>query len=363
MTYIKKALMLAVIIIIAAVGAAIQAFAESGTFLAAPVEVSEGEEFTLSVVFTADSRIGWAETNIVYDPDMLIYIEGSASGGNGILHLHDFPDNKTMSFSVPLKFKALARGTSEISLNNCVVSSPDGVPIDSSEHTLTIDIKEAVQSSASDSSDAESSETPSSADESGERVKGALKAMSVTGGKLAPEFSPDFYEYSVKADSDTDQISIYAEKTDITDYIFFKCSTWFDGEVTLTNAVVHLVEAETRVFITVTDDDDNEKVYRLTIYKDMPDSSDDTSGEAEQIDSSFSEQESVPAAVTDSSESSSAASSASEKSGVAELRDKLMPSLLIILGTLIVALIIIIVWIKSKSDRKRKKIKTTSGRK
>ena len=71
----------------------------------------------------------------------------------------------------------------------------------------------------------------------------------------------------------------------------------------------------------------------------------------------------VSSALSDSEPNSGKDLSSGSTSGIKELRNKLMPWLLGILLVLIAALCIIIKWLKNKSERRRRKIKTTVGRK
>ncbi|MBR6102263.1 MAG: cadherin-like beta sandwich domain-containing protein [Ruminococcus sp.] len=365
----KLAAALAMLLLLILCGAgSICASAEGGAVITVSAEAEQGSTVEVILTFSADSPIGSVETNIAYDESRLTYTEGEATGGCGVLHLHDFPDTETDTFSLTLKFTADDPGTAEIQLKNCVISSPEGVPLASPEASASVSIKESSgeQTTLPDSSAEDSSEAPEVTtvvtDESGVPVKGVLRSLSVSEGLLLPEFSPLIYDYTVKINSSLESLGITAEKTDITDEIWFKCSTWFDGDVTLTNANVHIVEDETRVYITVTDEEGRETVYKLLIQK-IDESSYLPSESSMPETTVTTAAPEIPAEVTDTTPDSSSSSDPSEKSGVSELRDKLMPALIIILATLVLALVIIIAWLRSRSSSRRKRIRQSGGKK
>lgn len=347
--------------------------ASAKTSVSVPSQVTVGDTVELLLTFSAESIIGWVETDVVYNDKILNYEDGAATGGAGVLHLHVLPETETDSFAVSLKFTASAAGEAEIDLKNCVVSAPDGSALETSSAATVITVKpiEGEESSSSepesvsDSSEAQDSSEDSSEDSSvphnneGEPIVSGLKKLSITPGKLLPDFSPLIYDYKVMIGKDVEIVNINAERIGINDEIWFKCSTWFEGEVTLTDAAVHIVEDETRVFITIKDEEENEKVYKLYIEK--TDDSSKLPMESSMPETTVSASDPVPAETSADTSSVADSSSKTEKSGVSELRDKLMPSLIIILVTLVVSLIIIIAWLKSKSTRKRRKIKSTGG--
>ena len=364
MIYIKRtaAAILAFIIMLLLPICRLIVFAEGGAAIFVSSKAAVGDTVDVILTFTSDSEIGWVETNFIYDDTMLSYLEGDYTGGNGVLHIRDFPDAGNNTFSILLKFSALSVGNTQLSLANCVISSTDGAPMAEPSASASIEITSDESSTGSETSETGDSSVPdtSSEGQSSEPVPpektGVLQGLSFSDGVLYPEFSPDIYQYTLKIPDDIDRVEVSARKYD-EDYIWFKCSTWFDESEEVTRHVFHIVEDETKLIITLSDEDKNPK----STYTDF----------VERASELIESQADFPAAVTtltslqsedltSPTETSRTGSEMSSSSGMEDLKRTLMPALLIILAVLVIALIILIKWIGGRSDRRRKKITTTS---
>ncbi|MBR4554384.1 MAG: hypothetical protein IKO27_02190 [Ruminococcus sp.] len=364
MTYAKRcaASLLAALLIMLLPGAALKAFAGTA-LMTVPDKVMQGVPFEVTVTFSAESSLGMAETDIVYDSSMLTYTGGLASGGRGVLHLRAFPDGSSGQITASLSFTPQAQGSTRISISNCTLSFEDGSPAGSAGCDLTVNVVEndgsevpLVTDIAPGSDDSEQPRQTIEKDENGIPVMGVLKSLSVSEGELAPAFSPLIFDYSVKVGSDVLLVEVDAETISDTDYIWFEGTKW-------------LGDTGTTRKITVTDVYGNKNTYRIVFTKEPAETVPAVTEPAEVT--SVTETEAVTAvqpAVTSeitaeqSSSSQSSEASSSKQSGMSELKDKLMPALLIILAALVLALIIMIIWVKTKSERRRRKIKSSGGK-
>lgn len=343
--------------------AALTASAEGGAAIFVSPKASAGDTLDVIITFTSDSPIGWVETNLVYDESILTYTEGDFTGGNGIIHIRDFPDENNRTFSIGLKFMAVSVGETKLSLANCVISSSDGIPVatPSAEADITVSETAPVETTTDGSGDEPEPETTLPEESSvpePEPGNTNLLGLSFSTGTLLPDFSPEIYQYTLKIDSDTDRVEVSADKSE-EDYIWFKCSTWFDESEDVTRHVFHIMEDETRLIITLNDDDGNESVYTVIVQRSG--NTDTSSQESAVTTTTASLAESLPD--TTVSADHKAASDSSETSGMEDLKKTLMPALFIVLAVLVIALVILLKWIGGRSDRKRKKIKSSSSKK
>lgn len=368
MAFFNRKLMclFAALFIFSGVGVSVACAEDVSAAVTAPAEVSSGDTFEVTVTFSSDENIGWFETNITYDSKLIEYTSGNAAGGEGNLHLRCFPDQSTNTLSETLKFKALKEGSVSISLLNCSVFTPDGVPFSSSQASAEVTVKgEETQSYEPDT---ESSQAQDSSSEQTDASRCVLKSLTFSKGELMPAFSPDIFDYTVKLPADVYKVEVNAERESADDFIWFECSSWLSKTEDPKQIIVNIYDGDVKLKITVKDKEEDPTVtniYRVMFTAEASESS------SSQEDQSETETESKAAAVTtlpaDSSQIGTSASVGTTEppaspSGVAELRDKLMPWLLVILLVLIIALILIVYWIRSRTDRKRRKIKS-SGRK
>ena len=367
MNYIKRfsALMI-VIVTVAALGiTAVKASAEASAFISLPDSVSAGESFEVRLSFDADTPIGLIETDLVFSDSLAAFTGGSAYGSGGVIHVKEVSDRESLNMSVPLTFTAIAPGEITFSLSNCRISSPDGTPISvpSASSVMTVAAGGTDNPAESDEPGPDQS-SQSDKDENGIPYHGVLKSITVYEGELIPEFSPLIYDYVVKVGHDVEVFEVDAERRSEED------SIWFEGSKKLS-------ETGTVRTIRVYDDNGHDNTYRIVVQRaPAPEESADNEEPSSQEEISPNTAAAVvttasPQADTSEEEEissdhgsslSSKASSSSSASGMSELRQKLMPWLIIILIVLILALCIIIIWIKNKSERKRRKIKSSSGK-
>ena len=354
---------------------ALYAAADTGAVISVPASVVQGESFELTISFSADTPIAMVETDLIYNDQKAAFTGGSAQGSGGILHVKEFSDTQVTAMTVSLSFTAISAGDAEFSLSNCTVSAEDGTPLGSpsASAALSVNADSLTDDIQSDPSEQNEVSVPDK-DENGIPLKGVLKSITVSEGELMPQFSQLIFDYTVKVGHEVEVFEVDAVTASESDYI------WFEGSKKLS-------ETGTVRTITVTDDEGNKNVYRIVVQRaPAPESS--TEGSSSEAEPSSSEQESdnadaaaviaeqtdpaddngaeddeVSSALSDSEPNSGKDLSSGSTSGIKELRNKLMPWLLVILLVLIAALYIIIKWLKNKSERRRRKIKTTVGRK
>lgn len=343
-----------------------KAFAEQSAVLSAPDVVRNGESFDITLTFSADDNIGWFETNIIYDSKLLEYTGGSANGGEGNLHLRSFSESSVKAVTEKLTFKALGTGMPEISLLNCSVFSPDGVPMFTPSASVKLNIIDS-SDQLSDSSSESSDEHDSSSVSESDLLRCTLKSLALSEGELSPAFSPDIFDYTVKLDKDVKKVEILSERAFKEDYIWFECSSWLSKTDDPKQIIVNIYDGDVKLKITVKDKEEDPKVtniYRILFQTDKGEESSEAE-DSSSVPDAVSKAETVTTVTTLPPQQSSTSYSRStaapkERSGMSELRDKLMPWLLVVLLVLVIALILVIYWIRSRTDRKRRKIKTTS---
>lgn len=310
--------------------------------------VSVGEEFEVSVVFTGDQNIGWVDANFTYDDSAVKFVSSdSASGGSGILTIKGFPEAESKNLKITLRFTALKKGTCEMALSNCAVFGQDQSRIASPTAYALITVAEGEESSGMDSDESSDSETVTSAPDSeneppdsqtsstvetgedGYPVKGVLKKLTVSEGELVPAFSPDIYDYVVKVGSEVEYCEIEGTTASITDYI------WYTGSN-------YLAVGDNFRTITVTDDTGAEKVYNINIQR------------SPEIIAESEPEQTVTKTVT-SAKSPSEPSSIidDDESALDQYKSILIPALCIVMFVLVLALVIITVWLRKKSQERK----------
>ena len=263
----------------------------------------QGSQFTVSVEFKASGNIGTVQAQISYDETAIEFISSDfGNGGGGLVNLMGFPESASDSMMVSMTFRALTPGSSQLDLISGSVMSPDGVMLSNSINayaSVTVSAADtAADSTADDSSqsDPQDGRTPSHPD-SRNTASAQLKSITLSEGQLVPEFSPDVYDYTVTLPHSIDYLSIDAETSDP------NAGIWFEGSEYLADGIVPRT-------ITVTSPTLSTKTPA------SPDLSD------------------------------------SERSGVEELRDKLMPLLITAMAVIVLAIVILIVWIRKKSKNR-----------
>lgn len=343
MTKINKkilpALLVTIIFIFTALACApIRAFAEAhGNFYIPDGAVPCGDEFTVTAEFTASENIGTVSASVSYNEDQIEFISSdNASGGGGIININGFPESPSASMTVELHFRALREGSARLDLVNGSVMTPDGISLSNAITAYaTVTIGPEAPQSESGSSDSESVSSPS-------EPKAVLSALNIPTGELKPAFSPGIYDYTVTVPHDVDTFEMEGVTGSETDTI------WYEG-------AVYLYDGANVQTITVTSADGLvSNVYTVTIYREPAEDTEeeyetDSAEEPEEAEQTVSE-----TAVT-SAESKAPISDIDDgKTGMDDLRDKLMPALCVAMAVIVLAVIILIFWIRSKSKNKLK---------
>lgn len=106
---------------------AITAFADGSADISAPQSVGEGEEFTVTVTFTASVNIGSVKASIDYDSDVIEFVSGDfVNGGGGLCNINAWSETAGSTQTYYLKFKALKQGSSQLMITNSSVLSDIG---------------------------------------------------------------------------------------------------------------------------------------------------------------------------------------------------------------------------------------------
>lgn len=311
--------------------------------------VPQGSQFTVSVEFKASGNIGTVQAQISYDETAIEFISSDfGNGGGGLVNLMGFPESASDSMMVSMTFRALTPGSSQLDLISGSVMSPDGVMLSNSINayaSVTVSAADtAADSTADDSSqsDPQDGRTPSHPD-SRNTASAQLKSITLSEGQLVPEFSPDVYDYTVTLPHSIDYLSIDAETSDP------NAGIWFEGSEYLADGIVPRT-------ITVTSPDGSVvNVYTISVTR-LSD------GESEAAENSDNDEFIIPGdeAYTDSEAITTLSTKTpsspdlpdSERSGVEELRDKLMPLLITAMAVIVLAILILIVWIRKKSKNR-----------
>lgn len=156
---------------------------------------SVGSQINVKMKITSNDNLASADVMLSYDASLLEFVSGTnASGENGAVRVHGdggTPNTGTLAFT--LTFKALAAGTSKISVTSQEI-------YDSASQLVTVsrqgDSTVKVEAAAGTSNDA------------------TLKSLQVSPGTLSPEFSPETDTYSVTVGTDVETLVVNAETTD-----------------------------------------------------------------------------------------------------------------------------------------------------
>ena len=308
--------------------------------------VPAGQQFTVSVEFTADQNIGTVQAQITYDDSAIEFVSSDFGvGAGGLVNITAFPDSASSTLMVSMTFRAIAPGSTQIDLIGGSVMSPDGLMLTSNMTAYAaVTIGDAV-SSLPDSSASENSgeivQTPSRPDRDTSQAQ--LKSLTVSEGHLVPAFSPDIYEYTVTLPHNVDYLAIDAETA------VEGAGIWFEGSEYLADGIVPRT-------VTVTAPDGiTINVYSISVIRLAEGETEFSSGDEDEYvipgneaftdsDMTQSTAETVPTTKRSLSDDS--------RSGVDELRDKLMPVLIIAMVAIVLVIVILVVWVRNKSKNK-----------
>ena len=322
-------------------GLGLRVSADSFAEITVPDEVPKDSEFSVQVTFTSDENIGTARATLSYSEYDIQFISSKyASGGGGYVTISAFPQSTSSELTVTLTFKALREGSSQLSLTNGSVMTPDGLMSGSSFYTYTtLNIGNISDNSGYPAEDS----VPDS-------LKGTLATMTVTEGQLVPAFSPGIYDYTLTLPHEIDYVGVDAEPAGKYDTI------WFEGSE-------YLADGSTLRTVTVTSaDGEVNNVYTINIIR-LPAESEEVIYDPEESpDSDISEMISAENSVSDSLATHAAVNSVAPRSrsvSVADtepptLHDKLMPVLIGAMALIALLSVILVIRIRTRQKNKFK---------
>ncbi|WP_295213121.1 cadherin-like beta sandwich domain-containing protein [Ruminococcus sp.] len=313
---------------------AMNVFATGEAFFYLPKNaVMTGQEFQLSITFSADSDIGSVQANLAYDDSLVQFVSSdNASGGGGMLTINGFPDSTSQEVTFTFTFKGLSTGTANFNLQGCQIYSPDSRLIGSPTAYGMVTVGGDVVSETETETETTTTTTTTKATETttaenGVPTKGVLTALTVDHGQLSPAFAYNVYNYTVNVDNSVDNVEIEGTTASPSDYI------WYTG-------TSECQVGENVRTITVTDVDGNKTTYTITIIRAQ-------AGETVQTDEGK---------VTTKKDSSSSTLTR-ENDALDKYKGVLNAALAIVLIVLVIALFVIVIWIrgKIKGEGKNKK--------
>lgn len=308
--------------------------------------VQTGENFTVSVTFSAEDNIGSVQSQLTYDDNLIEFVSSdNASGGGGTLSVNGFPSAEDDEVTFSFTFVGVSAGTARLDIENCAIYSYDGSLLGSptayasvtvsgggtvtTESNAVTDTKAETSEKSSEKTATESKETTVGTESKAEKAptgmpdKGVLTALTVDNGTLTPEFAYNVYDYTVYVDYSVDNVEIEGTTASLTDYI------WYTG-------TSECQVGENVRTVTVTDVDGNSTMYTIKIIR---------AEEGEKV--------TVPKDRSDNSAKKKKASSSTVSSDAMEkYRNILNPALGIALAVLLIALVVVVVWIRGQFKKK-----------
>ncbi|SDA22659.1 Cadherin-like beta sandwich domain-containing protein [Ruminococcus sp. YE71] len=323
------------------------AHADAYALLSVPDSIGRGGEFTVEVTFSADGNIGTIHGTLGYSEQDIEFVRSQyASGGGGIVTLTAFPQSPSSELTVTLTFRALRPGSSQITLTNGSVMSPDGIMLGGGI---------SASAAAEVSGVADDSDVSQVADDSSlpDALKATLATLTVSEGQLVPAFSPGIYDYTVTLPHEVDYVGIDAEPLGKYDTI------WFEGSE-------YLADGSTLRTITVTTPDGAvSNVYTVNIIRLSENGSVESETEALTDSTDGSEAETVSltgsgneAAIQSAANSVSprpkGRNTSSEAQEPETMHDKLMPILIAAMAVIVLLAALLAVRIRTRSKNKLK---------
>lgn len=118
----------------------VTAEAATGRIMFTDLTTAAGEEFEITIkVVSYDDDIDEMSVELSYDNEKIRFLDGdSTSGGNGTLNLEAQATSDENSYI--LRFKALKNGTTNISINNQVIATDDGVTFEMQEGSSKVSV-------------------------------------------------------------------------------------------------------------------------------------------------------------------------------------------------------------------------------
>lgn len=215
----------------------VQAASASVSFSAETDTVALGEEISIEVKISTDSKIGSLEAYLDYDHKLLEYLTGAdgVTGGSGTLKIADtITEEDVLSKSYQITFRAKKRGT-------CILEFSE-LPV-----VFEADTEEAMSVSYEDIS-IQVTKAKILSNNAG------LKSLQVSPGTLEPSFAKNVREYKVFLGADTNRIAVSAVPEDA------EASVSVSGNEAL-------AEGENLVLVVVEAPSGKKKRYRIYVQK------------------------------------------------------------------------------------------------
>ncbi len=307
-------------------------------------QLTAGETLTVTLNISAVKPVGRVSASVSYDQSVLKFVSGSgAKDTGGTIQIEQLNGLDT-SAAITLTFTAVSAGNSNISVNSCAVYDAFDEQYSLPAASAAVNVTEPQQTTTQQTT--ETTPTSPATDANGVPTQGVLTDLTVVNGKLVPPFMYSIHEYSVTVPYDVTKVEINGKTASLQDHI------WYTGNEDCK------VGLNVRT-ITVTDVNGNKTTYTINVTRLEKDAQITTAASSAAADST-----------------SPADSSTKEKKAIADNKDikqTLMPALYIILAVLVVALVIVILWIKGKSSgskeqdkkntKQRSKIKVSGNKK
>lgn len=190
--------MLIIVLITGTVGVKPAYAAESATVSVSSKSVEVGKEFSVTVKVSATSEIAMFQFTLVYDKTKLEYVSGACDHiekgdpNNRIVVVNQGADKYSYEFT----FKALAVGTTSLSLADVVVcpidiNIGDAFPLNKSNGTITVTAPPEASHNA------------------------YLKKLSLGGVKISPDFNKETLAYTASVDGTVTKVTVTAEPEDV----------------------------------------------------------------------------------------------------------------------------------------------------
>ncbi len=213
-----------------------------------PDTIKKEDTFQMKIVLDSDVELYSVDAYLSYDAEKLEFIPETeaVTGTAGILELKDTYPEETKNIVYTISFKALETGETEIGLNDISLidyADMDYIEVASSSQMLDIGINKKVEMDSS------------------------LADLIVAPGDLTEEFSPDQTEYEMHVPLDVELIGVTAIPAE-------------EDSVVELDMPDKLKVGENVITITVTALSGNVQSYKITVYREEIEDTEDTEEEA-----------------------------------------------------------------------------------
>lgn len=188
-----------------------------------------GDTVNIKVSVSADETLYGIDLGISYNPDVLKYQSGADTSSGGTARIARAVNDS--SFSYTITFKAIASGSSNVSVKEAIGASTTEFKLSGGSTSVTV---KAPVTYSSDSS---------------------LKSLTVSPGKLSPSFSSGTKNYSVTVGNETKKLSVSATPKDS------------KAKVTSVSGNNNLSVGKNTVKVTVTAEDGSKSTYTITVTR------------------------------------------------------------------------------------------------